>query len=189
MVAARTKYVQLETEWCGPAPAHLDATPEIASRAACDISPIDIRDDDQALRLQAYVWADQPHRLERLRRAITLARQTGVNLEQADAAEWLETRLGERPKSGLTVLFHSVFLHYPSPDIRARILAIIAKTGREATDSAPFAWLCYETEAYFGGPKGSGRMAAQLKVWPGEEACIYGRSDGHVMAVDANDSL
>lgn len=176
--------VVLKTEWNAPIPKNLDATVQIASRAACDLNPIDVMDDDQALRLQSYVWPDQPHRLRRLQAAIALARQTGLNLEKADAADWLEKRLCNRPKTGLTVVYHSVFLHYPPMAVQARIRDAIQKTGAAATKDSPFAWLCFEAEAYFGGLKASGKMVSRLQTWPGGDVQTYGSSDGHIMTVE-----
>ncbi len=175
--------VTLEADWCGPVPDFLDAVPDVVSRAACDLNPVDVDDEAQALRLQSYVWPDQPNRMKRLAAAIALAQETGVNLQPGDAADWAEAKLARRAKTGLTVLFHSVFLQYPPADVQARILAAIEQAGREATPDAPFAWLCYEAEAYFGDDKTSRLMQAQLKVWPGGEAKTYARSDGHVMVV------
>ena len=57
--------VHLSGDWQGPPPPLVEA--RVVERAACDQSPIDVNDPNQTLRLQSYVWADQTHRLERLR--------------------------------------------------------------------------------------------------------------------------
>lgn len=180
-----TSDVLIKTDWTGPAPAHLDAQPHIRSRAACDLNPLDVSDPAEALNLKCYTWADQDERLTRLDAAMKLAVETGVNVEQADAADWLEDKLAKRPKDGLTVVFHSVFLIYPPRDQIVRIMKLIRDAGRAATEANPLAWLSYEAEVLFGGPKNSPKMNARLQTWPGGAPEILAQSDGHVTRVTA----
>ena len=175
--------VVISTEWTGPAPAHLAASPTIRSRAACDLNPLDITADAEALQLKAYVWADQPARLARLDGAIALARKTGLRVDKADAADWLETQLASRRPDGLTVIYHSVFLIYPPQETRERIRALIETAGAAATPAAPLAWLCFEPEPLFGGEPASGMMRTRLQTWPGGAARFLNQSDGHVTSV------
>nr|WP_233343282.1 DUF2332 domain-containing protein [Hyphomonas sp. Mor2] len=176
--------VTVRTDWRAPVPQHLDADIEIASRAACDLSPVDLSNPDEAARLKSYTWPDQEERLTRLDAAIRLAQQSGTRVEQADALTWLTERLAARPKSGLTVVFHSVFLIYPPRDVIASIMETICKAGASATPEAPLAWLSYESEALFGGDRNSPRMRARLETWPGDAVDVYAESDGHVTYVD-----
>ena len=55
----------------------------VIARRACDISPIDLEDAAQRLRLRAYVWPDQHERLLRLENAVDLARAYGPGVERA----------------------------------------------------------------------------------------------------------
>ena len=176
--------VTIRSDWSGPPPAHLDAVPDVASRAACDLSPIDLSDPAAVLRLKCYTWADQSERLERLDAAIRLARETGVTVERADASEWVESRLAARPQDALTVVYHSVFLIYPPADKIRHIISAIETAGTAATDEAPLAWLCYESEALFGGDRTSPVMQARLRTWPGNDFRLIATSDGHVTRVD-----
>ena len=59
----------------GPPASLLARRPVVRGRLGIDRWPVDLRDPAQALRLQSFVWADQTVRLERLRRAIEIARQ------------------------------------------------------------------------------------------------------------------
>ncbi len=172
--------VKISTDWKGAPPAHLDASIKVASRAACDLKPLDIHDPAQALKLKCYTWPDQAERLLRLEAAIKLAQGTGTLVEQADAAAWTEARLATRPVSGLTVIYHSVFLVYPPKDQIARIMDAIRSAGETATPEAPLAWLCYEPEGLFGGARDTAQMVTHMQVWPGGEARILGEADGHV---------
>lgn len=177
--------VTIQTDWRAPVPDHLDAELEIASRAACDLSPIDLTDPDQVRRLKCYTWADQPERLNRLDAAISLAQDSGTQVEAADALDWLKHRLANRPKTGVTVVYHSVFLIYPPREIIAEIMQAIRTAGADATPEAPLAWLSYESEALFGGDHSSPKMRARLETWPGNQVETYAESDGHVTYVDA----
>lgn len=141
--------VTLKAAWSGPVPQHLDHTPLIASRAACDLNPINVSDPAAARRLKAYVWADQFERLTRLEQAIALARETGGVPDQADAVDWLHKKLKQRSRAGVTVIYHSMFLHYPPENTRRALLDLIAAAGEAATETAPLAWLCYESEVFF----------------------------------------
>ncbi|MEL6781742.1 MAG: DUF2332 domain-containing protein [Pseudomonadota bacterium] len=176
--------VVISSDWTGPTPAHLDAQPRIASRAACDLSPVDLSDPDAIRRLTCYTWPDQAERLARLRAAIALARDTGVGVEQADAADWIEAQLAVRPKTGLTVVYHSVFLIYPPKEAIARIMSAIEAAGAAATSDAPVAWLSYESEALFGGSRDTPKMETRLQVWPGGAAKTLAQSDGHITKIE-----
>ena len=176
--------VTIQSDWRAPVPDHLDADLDIASRAACDLKPIDLSDPEQVLRLKCYTWADQAERLTRLDAAIRLAQQAETKVEQADAVKWIADRLANRPKTGVTVIYHSVFLIYPPREVIAEIMATIRESGASATPEAPLAWLSYESEALFGGDRASPKMRARLETWPGGDVETYAESDGHVTYVD-----
>lgn len=176
--------VTVRTDWRAPVPEHLGVDLEIASRAACDLKPIDLFDPAQVLRLTCYTWADQQERLSRLRAAIRLAQACQTQVEAADASKWIADRLDRRPGAGVTVVFHSTFLIYPPRDVIAQIMSTIRQAGASATPDAPLAWLSYESEALFGGDRTSPKMHARLETWPGGTVDTYAVSDGHVTFVD-----
>ena len=175
--------VLIRTKWTGPPPAHLEHQPQIRSRAACDLNPLNVSDPAAALKLKAYTWADQTERLVRLDAAIRLGIQTGVKVEEADAEEWLAGKLAMRASTGLTVIFHSIFLIYPPREQIIRIMKLIRQAGGAATEKAPLAWLCYESESLFGGDKSSPRMRTRLQVWPEGDTRFLTESDGHITYV------
>lgn len=181
--------VRIDTSWVGPPPEHVNAELQIGSRAACDQNPVDVSHAPAALRLKSYVWPDQPERLARLDRAITLAISAGVRVEKADAADWLARKLAARPAQGLTVVYHSVFLQYPPAEVRRALLAMLDAAGAEATPERPLAWLCFEPAAFFQGTPQAGvgpnDFITRLKFWPGESERRFLRSDGHVTQVVA----
>lgn len=154
--------VRLDTDWTGPPPA-VDTPVSVVERAACDRRPVDLADPTQRRRLMAYVWADQPERLERLSAAIDVAMAHGVKVETADAAEWTARRVAVRPGTA-TVLFHSSVWHYLPVPTQEAITAFAESTGGRATHDAPFAWLRKEPPLE--------DLAADeltLTLWPGGE--------------------
>lgn len=177
--------VYISTDWQAPAP-DVSQVIEVASRAACDLNPIDLRALEARWRLKAYTWADQPERLARLDAAMDLALESGVSVEKADAADWIERKLAARSESGVTVIFHSVFLHYPPREVRHRIVAAIEAAGAAATNDAPLAWLCMEPDSVFveDNPK-LGLFQVRLQTWPGGDIKVVGYTDGHVTRFSA----
>ena len=154
--------VQLEGDWRGPSPPR--PALRVASRAACDLAPIDVRDPLQLQRLTAYVWPEQPDRLARLRAAAALAVAHDVRVEQADAGAW--ARVHVRPQAGVaTVLYHSVMRQYLSPETTARLDATIASAGAAATPEAPFAYLTMEPA----GRQSHEPHEVRLRTWPADE--------------------
>ncbi|MBX3479216.1 MAG: DUF2332 domain-containing protein [Caulobacter sp.] len=152
--------VQLSANWRGAAPARTPPV-TVAARAACDQAPLDVNDEATALRLQSYVWADQPARLARLRGAIAIARTTPADLVKADAAVWTESRLA--PVEGVaSVLFHSVMWQYMPQATQNAVSAAIDAAASAATASAPFAWLRMEPDLSREGFP----MAVRLTLWP-----------------------
>jgi len=59
--------LRLAPDWYGPVPTGV--CPEIADRRGVDLNPLDLTRYQDALRLQAYLWPDQPDRMARTRAA------------------------------------------------------------------------------------------------------------------------
>jgi hypothetical protein len=152
--------VTLNCAWDGPLPP-LHAPVRIASRAACDLDPIDLNDPGDFRRLESYVWTDQTERLERLRKAAQIARDGNIHVEQHSAEAWLAKKLSS-PVTGETALvYHSIFWNYLPPSIQDSIRAVITAAGARATRSAPLAWLRMELE------RDRPMPLLKLTVWPG----------------------
>jgi hypothetical protein len=149
--------LQLRPDWTGPAPPNGNV--RIASRRGVDIAPLDPASDGD--RLLAYVWPDQAQRQAQLASALDVAARHPVVIDQADAADWLELRLAEPPRSGMTrLVFHSVAFHYFPPAAQERISTLMAEHGARATPPSPLAWLRYEQEP------GEPDFSLQLRLWP-----------------------
>lgn len=160
--------VRVTTEWRGGA-ASFDAPLSVASRAGCDIAPVEVATPEQARGLECYVWPDQVERLAQLRGAIALAREHGVAVERASAADWLERELAELPSDALTVVFHSSMWIYVSKPEQARIRTLLEAAGRRG----PLAWLRHEDE------RGDAQMELRARLWPdGDRLLARGHPHG-----------
>lgn len=179
--------VAIDTDWQGQAPP-IDAVPLIRSRAACDLNPLDIRDEAQRLRLKSYIWPDQPERLARFDGAVELALAHDVRVERASADAWLRDKLSDRAGEAATLIYHSVFLQYPPREVREAIAGAIGEAGSRASAKAPVAWVRLEPEAVTDGVHNGLRFVIDLTTWPGGERRILGYTDGHVRAVQAQGS-
>jgi hypothetical protein len=152
--------LELGAAWTGPPPP-LHAPLRVASRAACDRKPIDLRDPLQRRRLRAYLWPDQTERLERFDAAVAMALAAGVTVEAADAADWARARAAPR-QDVATVVYHSIFWQYLPAQTQADLRAAIAAHGAAATPAAPLAWL--RMEPVDGAPV---PIELRLTLWPG----------------------
>lgn len=162
----------LTPRWQGLTPA---AAPiAVTDRKGVDLNPIDIGDADQRLRLMAYLWADQPHRLSLTQAAIA---SDPPCPERADAIDWLAHRLTPRP-GALHLIWSTVAWQYFPAEAQIRGRALIEAAGARATADAPLAWLSYETDGRQPG------AALTLRLWPGGETLDFGRADFHGRWVD-----
>ena len=154
----------------------LDATAEVVERAGCDRSPIDPTTDEGRMLLRSFVWPDQRERFAALDAALSVAATTPATVEQADAAEWLEARVDERPRDDgiATVVYHSVVWQYLPRETQRQMKATFEAAGAEATRDAPLAWLRME-------PSPDPQRAAQVRltVWPGGEDRLLATSGFH----------
>ncbi|MFZ6764955.1 DUF2332 domain-containing protein [Pseudoroseomonas sp. WGS1072] len=169
--------VRLAPRWTGPLPP-LAAPVRVASRGACDRSPVDLRDPAQRLRLRAYVWPDQQDRLARLDGAIALALGAGSRVEPADAGDWVAARLAEPAEGQATVLYHSIMWQYMPAATRARIAGALSEAGARATAAAPLAWLRFEP------PQAEARPELRLTLWPGGGESLLATAQAHGQTVD-----
>ncbi len=143
--------------WTGPPP-RFDDSLVVASRAGCDVHPIDVRSDEGVIALRGFLWPDQVERRTRLDEAISTARRFPARIDVADAGEWVEAQLAQ-PVSGVaTVVFHSIVLQYlPRPSFE-RLRRAIEQAGSRATADAPVCWLRMEP---------AGDVAdVRVRLWP-----------------------
>jgi hypothetical protein len=148
-----------------------DVLPKIAERRGCDASPIDPGTKEGRLTLQSYVWPDQVERFRQLAAAIEVARRVPVQVDQANAADWIEAVLAGSVSGVATVVFHSIVWQYLSNIDRERFKSAMAAAGQAATHDYPLAWLRFE-------PAGNA-AEVRLRLWPGSQDQILARSGFH----------
>jgi hypothetical protein len=175
--------VALEPEWRG-APLAAGNGVTIASRAGCDLAPVSLDTPDDVIRLKSYIWADQHDRMQRLDAAMAIARQNRMQVQQADAADWLEAELA-RPAAGqCRVVFHTIALQYMPPHTRNRIELALEQAGATASSGNPLAHLSFEADSH--GPG----APLTLRVWTGKHSGphtqMLGRADFHGRWISAD---
>ena len=131
--------IEFTPDWFDTPPPIIAPPARVVSRVGSDPHPIDVRDPDQALRLLSFVWPDQTDRIERLRRAIDLARRQRTEVVRSSADDFLAERLGS-PLVRTTVVFHSIVWQYLSPEVRTRVRDTIERAGEVASPAAPVVW-------------------------------------------------
>lgn len=170
--------VHITSEWRGHVPP-LEAPLEIAGRAGCDRNPLDPHNPDSVERQLAYIWADQHNRIGRVSAALSAAASMPYAVEKADAADWVEARLGEAPQSGRArVFFHTIVWQYLSGTTKDRISEAFQLAGAAATADSPLVWMHMESEDH---PAGA---VLKQTVWPGGEKETVGLADYHGRWVD-----
>ncbi len=180
----RYRYISEAFDW-GPADSplsidfelsgHLQAPDvagiEIAERRGCDPAPIDPLTAEGRVALLAYVWPDQPGRIERLRAAIDIRAEVPVAIAQGGAASWAKQILAQRSPGQATVLYHSIVAQYLSEEEWAAFQGNVREAGDLASEDAPLAWLRME-------PAGS--MAdVRITTWPGGKERHLARAGYH----------
>jgi hypothetical protein len=135
--------VQIAPTWRGSPPPF--APVDIVAARGVDLNPLDPGDEATVERLMSYIWADQPARLQRLEKALGLARRHPARVDRANAAPWLIEQLRTpQPEGVCRIIFHSMVLQYLDKEDRDAIVDAIKMAGARATAERPFAWISFE---------------------------------------------
>lgn len=160
-----TAPLTLRADWRGaPPPLHVPL--QVARRAGCDASPIDLARAGAGLRLASFIWPEQPERLARLHAARAAVagwmQRECVAVEPLSALAFVQREL-HAPKPGhTTVLMHSVVCQYIDAAERAAISAEIAAAAARASADAPLAWLRMEPLA------ADVQVELRCSIWPAD---------------------
>ena len=169
--------LRLSPDWSGPLPEA--RTLNVVSRRGVDLNPIDPTSTDGQLRLLAYLWPDQPERIERTRRAIALATTHEPVVTPGDAADELDAALTEAPFGTTRVIYHTVAWQYFPAATKARATDLIETAAEAATAESPLAWFGMEADDADRG------AALTLRLWPGSGVTHdVGRADFHGRWID-----
>ena len=168
----------LTAEWSGGAP-DLDAQVRVASRAGCDVAPIDARDPEARRRLESFVWPEQIDRLALLREALALVAADPPRIDAMPAGAWLAREVAAPSRGEATVVFHSVVWWYIPKDERERIADVMETAGGSTTREAPLAWL--RMEGSDPSPRGA---ELRLRIWPGGDDHLLARVHWHGRSIE-----
>jgi hypothetical protein len=105
--------------------------PQFASRTGLDLSPVDVNDPDAVAWLEALVWPEHTERLERLRAAIAIRRQTPVDMVAGDALETLSGVVRSLPAGEPVLIFHTIALYQLSQERQDVLDNLVADLARE----------------------------------------------------------
>jgi PTH1 family peptidyl-tRNA hydrolase len=147
--------VRLTPEWSGEGP--VPRPIRVTDRAGVDRNPLDPHDPAAQLRLLAYLWPDQPHRLALTRGAIALA---GTMPDRDDAAPWLARRLAVARPGQLHVVYNTIAWQYFPPETQAAATATLEAAGTRATPTAPLVHVAMEADGEADG------AALTARLWP-----------------------
>ncbi len=164
---AASPVLTLAPDWDGPLPPQ---TPiDVAAARGVDLNPL-VSDED-AKRLRAYLWPDQPHRMALTNAALTAGPRA---VDAGDVAPWLKARLASAHPGKTHFIYHTVAWQYFPKETQAYCQAMIEPAGQAATSDAPLAWFGMEADGALG--KGA---ALTLRLWPGDISLDLGRADFH----------
>jgi hypothetical protein len=150
----------------------LEVTVDVRQRVGIDRRPVDVTTDHGAHLLEAFVWADQPVRRERLRRAIEIARDDPPRLMEGDFLEVLPALLAERDLDALTVVYHSASTVYLRDEERTRLRETLDLEGeRGSLAEVSYEFIRADDISYEG-------FALEVRTWPGESRRLA-LLDGH----------
>jgi hypothetical protein len=103
---------------------------QVAWRTGLDLSPVNLRDNDQVAWLETLVWPGEENRLELLRQAIEIARSDPPSVVRGDLRTDLPALASQAPKDATLVVFHSAVLAYiQSPWEREEFARAVARIG------------------------------------------------------------
>ncbi|HZQ82482.1 MAG TPA: DUF2332 domain-containing protein [Gaiellaceae bacterium] len=109
----------------------LERRVDVVRRRGIDLNPVDVTTEHGARVLQAFVWADQTDRLERLRRAIDVARRDPPQLMQGDYVDALPSLLRNRREGAQLVVFQTASTMYLDRRDAERLRSALHHAGRE----------------------------------------------------------
>lgn len=85
----------------------LGPAPRVDKRVGIELNPVDLDNQEDSDWQCALMWPDQPERLQRIRKAIEIARQTETEILSGDAIATLPEVLSRMPDDGAIAVYHT----------------------------------------------------------------------------------
>jgi hypothetical protein len=108
-----------------------DQMPHIVARRGVDTNPLDLANPEDALWLQACVWADQVDRSRILSAAIEVAKDHPEDIHRGDAVRDLRQHLDQMAGEGHVTLITTWVLNYLSAQQRAEFIDVVDTFGQQ----------------------------------------------------------
>jgi hypothetical protein len=118
--------VIIEVSTTGPVPIPT-RLPDVAARIGVDLNPIDITDPAGQAWLEALIWPEHHHRLQRLRAAASIVATDAPTLLRGDLVDQIGQALSLVPDGATPIVFHSAVLYYVPPEDRQRFAEQVAR--------------------------------------------------------------
>ena len=151
--------IRMMGDWFTHTPTIPSTGARIHRRRGTDISPIDVSDHDDAMRLLSFVWPDHKARFMRTKAAIEIAQQYPPIVDHQSADTWIHDQL-QRPRERATMIFHSIVWQYLGTHVQKNFTRAVFEAGQNATPSAPLVWARMEPD----GPHAD----VQVDIWTGD---------------------
>lgn len=108
----------------------LSPLPRVAGRVGLERDPVNLSDPDDRDWLRALVWPDQPHRLDRLDRAIAIYLRSPPEIRPGDALALLPDALAKMPPQDAVCVYHTIATYQFSAAMKQALSTILAEAGR-----------------------------------------------------------
>lgn len=107
--------------------------PTIAQRVGIDLAPLAVHAEEDVRWLRACIWPEERERYQRLKAALTFARQQELSIIKGDACELLPPLLSQIPLEQTLCVWHSFALNQGPTHVRARIDMQLRVASQERT--------------------------------------------------------
>lgn len=155
-----TSKVRFMGDWFADSPDVPKKSALIHTRRGVDISPLDIRNNEERTRLLSFIWPDQKKRFQRTTDAIAIAQKFPVVIDQQSADVWLAHQLPQHLDQP-TIVFHSIVWQYLGRDVQNHMRTTLQHNGSQRTPETPLIWARME-------PAGE-TADVRVTMWDGTE--------------------
>lgn len=112
-------------------PSLRDIIPPVATRIGIDLYPIDLRNEENTLWLNALIWPEHHERRGLFEKASDYVKIAELKLIKGNGIELLEKLSEEIPKEFAICVFHTHVANQIPPEVKARLLEKVQHIGAE----------------------------------------------------------